>query len=66
VFSVLAAKIVDCKTGQIELDHFDMPQCTRKMVYTVVNLEDNQMKVASISSIYEATQMPVPHSLVRK
>jgi hypothetical protein len=24
------------------------------------------MKVASISSIYEATQMPVPHSLVCK
>ncbi|KAM0831871.1 hypothetical protein ACQ4PT_065239 [Festuca glaucescens] len=66
VFSVLAAKIVDCKTGQIALDHFDMAQCTKNMVYTVVNLDDNQMKVATVSSIYEATQMPVPHSLVRK
>ncbi|KAK1599826.1 hypothetical protein QYE76_016793 [Lolium multiflorum] len=32
VFSLLAAKIVDCKTGQIALDHFDMAQCTRNMV----------------------------------
>jgi hypothetical protein len=66
IYSVLAAKIVDCNTGEIALDHFDMAQCTRNIVYSVVDLDDNKTKIPDISSLYGATKLPVPLSLVRK
>jgi hypothetical protein len=55
VFSLTAARVIDCKTGAISVDSFDMVQCTRDIIYKVLNSNMNIAVYPKPSDVYRAT-----------
>jgi hypothetical protein len=52
VFSPVAARVVDCATGAVAVDSFSMVQCTRDIIYKVMNSNMNIAIYPKPSDIY--------------
>jgi hypothetical protein len=52
VFSLTAARVIDCATGAIAVDNFNMAQCTRDIIYKVLNSNMNKAIYPKPSDVY--------------